>query len=147
MKDFSMHIKYKNAAASCGFLIFTIGIFGLAVSGQKAGAFPAYSKKEGKNCAFCHVNVSGGGKRNATGKWYKAHGLSLAGYTPEKAASEFGGAAGAAAPAAITGGAVTPPAKTPVKPVVKPSPKPAAKKTPAAKPKPAKAKTPAPKKK
>ena len=130
--------KLGNAATLGGFIIVTVTTFGLAFSGQRsADAFPKYSKKEGKPCSYCHVNASGGGKNNATGKWYKAHGLTFVGYTPEKAAAEFSGAAGTTAPAGVTGSAP--------KPSPKPSAKPAVKGEPAAKPKPSA--KPAPKKK
>ncbi len=59
-------------------------------SGNTAQAFPAYSQKEKKPCVYCHVNAKGGGKRNATGTWYKKHGLSFAGYTLAKANAEAG---------------------------------------------------------
>ncbi len=126
--------NFRNTAAACGFVVLMTATLVAAVGGQrKADAFPKFAKKENKQCVFCHVNPSGG-KRNATGKWYGAHGLSLAGYTPEKAAAEFGGAAGATAPSGVTG--------TTTKPAPKPSAKPAPKK-PGAKPTP----KPAPKKK
>ena len=86
-----------------------------------AHAFPAFSQKEKKPCLYCHVNPSGGGKRNATGLWYKSHALSFAGYTPEKANTA----------AKLTASPAPKPKATPVpkKPVAKkPVAKPAAKK-------------------
>jgi hypothetical protein len=63
-------------------------ILALALGGQRdARAFPTFAKKENKKCGFCHVNPSGGGKRNAAGNYYKAHGLSLVGYKPTPAAT------------------------------------------------------------
>ncbi|WP_309685970.1 hypothetical protein [Armatimonas sp.] len=53
--------------------------FVLSVAGN-AYALPAYAKKENKNCAFCHVNPKGGGKRVAAGEWYKTHNRSLKGF-------------------------------------------------------------------
>lgn len=54
---------------------------------SQAFALPAYAKKEKKDCKFCHVNASGGGKRNAAGEWYKTHNHSLKGFKePGKAA-------------------------------------------------------------
>ena len=47
---------------------------------SSAHALPAYAKKENKNCAFCHANPKGGGKRIAAGEWYKAHNHSLVGF-------------------------------------------------------------------
>jgi mono/diheme cytochrome c family protein len=52
-------------------------ILGMA---SHAYALPAYAKKENKNCAFCHTNPKGGGKRTAAGEWYKAHKHSLVGF-------------------------------------------------------------------
>jgi hypothetical protein len=70
------------AAQGLTALVIT-AILALAFGGPRdAQAFPAYAKKENKKCAFCHVNPSGGGKRNAAGNYYKAHGLSLVGYKP-----------------------------------------------------------------
>lgn len=47
-------------------------------------AKPEYSKKEGKNCVFCHVKM-GSKELNDTGKYYKEHNHSLEGYkAPEK---------------------------------------------------------------
>ncbi len=75
----------RGVAAAAGLLVT------LCFSGNAAQAFPKFSQKEKKPCSYCHVNASGGGKRNAAGTWYKAHGLSFAGYTPEKAAQAAGG--------------------------------------------------------
>lgn len=49
-----------------------------------ATAKPEYSKKEGKNCVFCHVKM-GSKELNDAGKYYKEHNHSLEGYkAPEK---------------------------------------------------------------
>jgi hypothetical protein len=42
----------------------------LAVPPKSADAKPEYAKKEGKDCAYCHVNPKGGGPRNAKGDEY-----------------------------------------------------------------------------
>ena len=44
-----------------------------------ATAKPEYSKKEGKNCVFCHVKM-GSKELNDAGKYYKEHNHSLEGY-------------------------------------------------------------------
>jgi hypothetical protein len=36
-----------------------------------------FAKKEGKECAFCHMNPRGGGPRNAKGREYEANGYSF----------------------------------------------------------------------
>ena len=47
---------------------------GLVAAPRSATALPAYSQKEGKACAYCHVNPAGGGARNAKGKQYEDNG-------------------------------------------------------------------------
>ena len=42
----------------------------LAVPPKPADAKPEYAKKEGKECAYCHVNPKGGGARTAKGDEY-----------------------------------------------------------------------------
>ena len=51
----------------------------LTLGAPSAWAKPEYAAKEGKPCAFCHVNPNGGGERNARGKYYAAHNYSLVG--------------------------------------------------------------------
>ena len=46
----------------------------LAVPAKPAEARPEYAKKEGKECAYCHVNPKGGGPRNAKGDEYFKNG-------------------------------------------------------------------------
>ena len=111
--------------------IFVV-VAALLTVGQPAHAFPAYSQKEKKPCLYCHVNPSGGGKRNAAGIWYKKHALSFAGYTPEKAAAEAGISATPSKPAA------KPTPKLKASPAKKPAVKKPAPKKPAPKPTPKK---------
>jgi hypothetical protein len=113
-------VKKTNAAvitAPFALAAVTAACAVLAISApQKAEAFPAYAKKEKKECSYCHVKKDGGGKRTEAGEYYKTHKNSFAGYKP----------AGA-------------------KPAVKPTPKPAKPTPKPAKPTPKPAK-PAPKK-
>jgi hypothetical protein len=51
--------------------------FALAGPVERAEARPAYSQREGKDCAFCHVNPRGGGPRNAKGEEYQKNGLTF----------------------------------------------------------------------
>jgi hypothetical protein len=44
-----------------------------------AEARPEYSRREGKACAFCHVNPRGGGDRNAVGMEYEKNGFKFPG--------------------------------------------------------------------
>lgn len=56
---------------------------GLWMSVTPSQAKPAYAKKEGKSCTYCHV-TAGKPDLNNAGKYYAAHGHSLEGYTPAK---------------------------------------------------------------
>ena len=53
---------------------------------RAAWALPKFAQKEEKPCSYCHVKPSGGGKRNAAGRWYESHGFSFKGYKEQKAA-------------------------------------------------------------
>ena len=46
----------------------------IAAPPRPAEARPEYAKKEGKECAYCHVNPKGGGPRNAKGEEYLKNG-------------------------------------------------------------------------
>lgn len=52
-------------------------VFALIVVASLSLAKPEYSKKEGKQCAFCHVKA-GSKDLNDVGKCYKENNLSLA---------------------------------------------------------------------
>lgn len=54
------------------------GMF-MIVSGP-ADARPVYAIKEGRPCAYCHVNPNGGGPRNPRGLYYAMNKHSFAGY-------------------------------------------------------------------
>lgn len=56
---------------------------GLLMSVAPVRATPAYAKKEKKSCVTCHVKA-GSKDLNDTGKYYKEHNHSLAGYKPAK---------------------------------------------------------------
>jgi hypothetical protein len=47
----------------------------LCTSARDAQAKPEFSKKEGKDCAYCHVNPKGGGARNEKGIEYQRNGF------------------------------------------------------------------------
>ena len=59
--------------------ILAAGVWCASVTPSYAN--PAYAKKEGKACTFCHV-TSGKPELNAAGDYYAAHDHSLKGYTP-----------------------------------------------------------------
>ena len=58
-------------------LAASVLLAGLVATPRSATALPAYAQKEGKACAYCHVNPAGGGERNAKGKQYEANGHSF----------------------------------------------------------------------
>ena len=54
-------------------VIATLGVW--TAHGPTAFAKPEFAKKEGKDCAFCHVNPRGGGPRNDKGNEYQKNGF------------------------------------------------------------------------
>jgi tetratricopeptide (TPR) repeat protein len=69
---FSLHRNTRVLLAATA--LVAIG----AVGSAPVKAFPPFAQKEGKPCAYCHVNPNGGGKRNYRGLYYKAHNLTFA---------------------------------------------------------------------
>ncbi len=69
---------FKPAAStvSAGTLAVVAAIFAVALTfpPKHASATPAYAKMTGHACGFCHVNVAGGGRLNATGKAFQKRG-------------------------------------------------------------------------
>ena len=61
-------------------VVLAVAVLGGALS-MMATAKPAYSKKEGKKCADCHVGSPTSKKFTAMGQYYKDHNHSLEGYT------------------------------------------------------------------
>jgi hypothetical protein len=59
--------------------ILTAGVWCATVTPSYAK--PAYAKKEGKACTYCHV-TSGKAELNEAGDYYAAHDHSLKGYKP-----------------------------------------------------------------
>jgi vacuolar-type H+-ATPase subunit E/Vma4 len=59
-------------------LVVVAAAVGVLASPREALATRVFAKKEGKACAFCHVNPKGGGPRNATGRDYEANGYAFA---------------------------------------------------------------------
>ena len=56
------------------FVAFAVVIAGTLVAPREANAMKEYARKEGKDCAFCHVSDKGSGPRNAKGREYEANG-------------------------------------------------------------------------
>ncbi len=89
---------------------------------QSASAFPAFVAKEGKPCAYCHVNPKGGGKRNYRGVYYKMNANSFAKFDDAAEAKKAGEEIGpepTPPPKSYTPAGATdtpPPAKVPEKP-------------------------------
>jgi hypothetical protein len=64
-------------------LKYTIPALTLCLAVLSAGpvlARPQYAIREGRPCAYCHVNPKGGGARNPRGEYYQAHKFSFDGY-------------------------------------------------------------------
>jgi len=61
--------------------ILTAGLLWTIVTPSFAN--PEYAKKEGKECAYCHVSA-GKTELNAAGAWYAAHNHTLEGYEAVK---------------------------------------------------------------
>ncbi len=61
-----------------------------AASQLVADARPAYAKKEGKTCGYCHLNPAGGGERTFRGMFYGANDLSFANFAEKREASVAG---------------------------------------------------------
>ena len=59
-----------------------VGLVALLVS-PLAKATPEYSKKEKKQCTYCHTAL-GKPELNEAGKYYKDHNYSLTGYEEKK---------------------------------------------------------------
>lgn len=65
--------------------------FGTVVAASGAThALPAFTQKEGKPCAYCHVNQAGSGPRNYRGLFYKQNKLSFAGFDDAAEAKKAG---------------------------------------------------------
>jgi hypothetical protein len=64
--------------------------FVLTVGGIfQANARPAFAKKEGKKCIYCHLNP-GGGARGFRGIYYKLHEHSFKGFSERTEANKAG---------------------------------------------------------
>jgi hypothetical protein len=59
-------------------LVAVAAAVGVLASPREALATREFAKKEGKQCAYCHVSPKGGGPRNATGREYEANGYAFA---------------------------------------------------------------------
>ena len=59
--------------------VLAAGVWGVSVTPSYAN--PAYAKKEGKACGFCHV-TAGKPELNTAGDYYAAHDHSLKGFEP-----------------------------------------------------------------
>ncbi len=59
-------------------LVFAVALAASAPA-RTADAKPEFSRREGKDCTFCHVNPRGGGARNAKGMEYEKNGFRFPG--------------------------------------------------------------------
>ncbi len=62
-------------------LALAVGLAASAPAVRTADAKPEFSRREGKDCTFCHVNPRGGGARNAKGMEYEKNGFKFPGAT------------------------------------------------------------------
>ncbi len=72
--------------------IFTICCSFILGTGQffAANAKPAFARREGKMCDYCHLNPGGGGARGFRGLYYAKHKFSFAGFDEKKEAAKAG---------------------------------------------------------
>jgi hypothetical protein len=63
---------------ACALAMALTATAALFASPREALATRTFAKKEGKACAFCHINPKGGGPRNPTGRDYEANGYAFA---------------------------------------------------------------------
>ncbi len=59
----------------------------LLVGTKPAAANPDWTKKEHKQCTYCHVGPWDSHKYTEAGQYYKDHGYSFKGYVPKPADS------------------------------------------------------------
>jgi len=60
----------------------------LAIGPKPAAANPDWTKKERKQCNYCHVGAWDSGKYTEAGTYYKEHQYSFKGYTPKASDSK-----------------------------------------------------------
>lgn len=81
--------SWMPSAAVLAFGIFIVGV-------KPAGANPDWTKKERKQCVYCHVGAWDSGKYTEAGQYYKTHEFSFKGYVPKAATDGKQGTTGAA---------------------------------------------------
>jgi hypothetical protein len=62
-------------------VVLTVGVLALGV--RPATANPDWTKKERKQCVYCHVGTWDSGKYTEAGQYYKDHQFSFKGYVPK----------------------------------------------------------------
>ena len=107
---------HRNTRAVLAIVSVSIGLGYLTQ--RPTEATPAFAKKEGVACAYCHIRPQGGGKRNYRGKFYQSHNLSFAGFDDAAEAKAAGEAIAPEADAKPT--SLTPPAAAATTPEVTP---------------------------
>ena len=55
----------------------------LAIGAKPVAANPDWTKKERKQCVYCHVGAWDSGKYTEAGQYYKDHEFSFKGYVPK----------------------------------------------------------------
>src|SRR4051812_6767154 len=66
--------RMNGRTVACGFAVAFAAGLGLFVAPREAQATREYAKKEGKECAFCHISEKGSGPRTPKGREYEANG-------------------------------------------------------------------------
>src|SRR5262245_14441914 len=74
------HGRMRKGFAAC-LVVMVVALVSL-LGARPASARPDYTRRTGKQCAFCHP--TGGWTLNEAGKYYKDHSHSLKGYEPAK---------------------------------------------------------------
>ena len=62
-------------------MVVVVGM--LAIGAIPVAANPAWTKKERKQCVYCHVGAWDSGKYTEAGQYYKSHEFSFNGYVPK----------------------------------------------------------------
>jgi hypothetical protein len=62
----------------------------LAILTKPASANPDWTKKERKQCVYCHIGAWDSGKYTEAGQYYKDHEYSFKGYVPKPASDGKG---------------------------------------------------------
>lgn len=95
----SLPIDRDNwAMRSNALLLIPLVLAAVVSSTTSAEATKIFAAKEGKVCAYCHLNPAGGGARGFRGLYYAGHKFSFTKFTEAAQAKKAGVAPGAMGP-------------------------------------------------